>query len=305
MCLPESARRTIAILPLLISLPVVAHGLSPRPVVAQSQSSTSERSTSESSAQDNAPVLSTIQQTTIDKANRATVKSATAALKSAPDSINLLSRRADSYFNLREFDKAVDDYDRMVELNPASDASHWRRGIAYFYAKQYKKAAGQFERYHSFDDVDRENGIWRFFSQYKAYGEKKAKEGLLKYRKDDREPFPSVYKLFADELASDDILKTIAAAKIGENERQKRLFYAHLYIGLNDAVKGRKKSATRHLRKSTANKWAPTAGFGPNYMWHVGRLQLDLLLEDNRKSTRNTTPGATPTNEEKAAKTKK
>ena len=62
------------------------------------------------------------------------------------------------------------DYNRIVELSPQRDASHWQRGIAYFYAKDYKSAAGQFERYHSFDNVDRENGIWRYLSQHKAYG---------------------------------------------------------------------------------------------------------------------------------------
>ena len=102
----------------------------------------------------------------------------------------------------------------MVELDPKIAPSHWRRGIAYFYAKKYKQAANQFEIYHTFDDVDRENGIWRFFSQAKAYGLKKAREGLLKYEKDDREPFPDVYRLFAEEITPEQILDRIRDAKI-------------------------------------------------------------------------------------------
>ncbi len=206
-------------------------------------------------------------------------------IESDPENLGHYSRRGDAYFFRAEFKKAVADYEKMVELNPNSAASHWRRGIAYFYADQFKQAAHQFEIYNTFDDVDRENGIWRFFSQSKAYGAKQAREGLLKYKKDDREPFPAVYQLFALKITPDEILKQIDAAKIDDDEREKRLFYAHLYIGLNHAVDGKPKLAEKHLAESVANKWGPRAGFGPNYMWHVGRLQYDVLTAKPKKTS--------------------
>ncbi len=173
----------------------------------------------------------------------------------------------------------VADYEKMVELDPKLATSHWRRGIAYFYAKQYKDAANQFEIYHSFDDVDRENGIWRFFSQTKAYGLEKAKEGLLKYEKDDREPFPDVYRLFAEQITPEQILDRIAKADIDDEEREKREFYAHLYIGLNHAIQNRKEPARKHLAEAVKNKWGRKAGYGPHYMWQVGRVHYDLLAQ--------------------------
>jgi len=196
--------------------------------------------------------------------------------------VGAYSQRGDAYFFLGDFERALADYEKMVELNPNSGASHWRRGIARFYAKKYDEAAKQFEEYHSFDNVDRENGIWRYLSQHRAYGVEKAREGLLKYEKDDREPFPAVYLLFAGKLTPHQIEKQIAAAQIDDEERSKREFYAHLYIGLNHAVEGRDAQAIEHLRKSTANTWGPKAGYGPNYMWHVGRLHYDLLRERRR-----------------------
>lgn len=196
--------------------------------------------------------------------------------------VGAYSQRGDAYFFLADFDRALADYEKMVELNPDSGASHWRRGIARFYAKKYPQAAKQFEEYHSFDNVDRENGIWRYLSQHRAYGIEKAREGLLKYEKTDREPFPAVYLLFAGELTPQQIEKQIADADIGDEERSKREFYAHLYIGLNHAIEGRDAEAIRDLRKSTANTWGPKAGYGPNYMWHVGRLHYDLLIEKRR-----------------------
>lgn len=207
-------------------------------------------------------------------------------ITATPDDVELYSQRGDVRFFLGDFREAVADYDRMVELRPELDASHWRRGIACFYAGEYEKAAGQFERYNSFDNVDRENGIWRYLSQVKAYGLDKAREGLLKYEKDDREPFPDVYRLFAGDITPDEILQHIADASISDSERQKRLFYAELYIGLNHAVEDKPDEARPHLEAAAGNKWGESAGYGPNYMWRVAGLHRDRLLEPNDDSSR-------------------
>ena len=208
----------------------------------------------------------------------------TESIKQQPDNVDLYSSRGDALFFLGDFKAAVADYEKMVELEPDRDASHWRRGIAQFYAGDFEAAAQQFEKYHSFDDVDRENGIWRYFSQYRAYGEQKAREGLLKYRKTDREPFPSVYKLFSKELTSNAVLQKVAQADLSDAEREPLSFYAELYVGLNEALEGRDAEAIKHLRLSTASKWGPQAGYGPRYMWHVGRVHYELLLNKSQKS---------------------
>lgn len=202
---------------------------------------------------------------------------ASTVIAESPDNMRAISSRADALFFLGKAKEAVRDYDRMVEIDPKLDTSHWRRGIAYFYAGEFDKAARQFERYHSFDNVDRENGIWRYLSQRKAKGREYARKGLLKYEKDDREPFPAVYELFAGKTTPDAILKQISEARVSKTEKEKRVFYAELYIGLNELVDGRSKPAREHLRKAVATEWPRTAGFGPNYMWHVARVQLDRL----------------------------
>lgn len=206
-----------------------------------------------------------------------TIMDTTLAITMMPDNVNLLSRRGDAYFFSAEFAKAVEDYSAMVKLDPAIDASHWRRGIAYFYTGQYAEAAAQFERYHSFDNVDRENGIWRYLSQVKAIGREKARAGLLKYAKDDREPFPAVYELFAGRTTPEAILSSIAAAEVSADTREQRLFYAHLYIGLNESIEGRERAALEHLNKAVRNRWAPTAGYGPSFMWEVARVHEQKL----------------------------
>ncbi len=209
----------------------------------------------------------------------------TEQIQGTPDKVDLYSRRGDLLFFRGTFTDAVADFDKMVELAPDLETSHWRRGIAYFYAKRYKDAARQFEIYHSFDNVDRENGIWRYLSQVKALGKDEARKGLLKYEKDDREPFPDVYRLFAGKLTGEQLLENIAAAKITPEEREKRLFYAELYVGLNDFVDDKAESAEKHLGNAVRNRWGEKTGGGPSWMWHVGRVHHDLLRE-NRERTK-------------------
>lgn len=202
----------------------------------------------------------------------------------SPKTVNLYSIRGDAYFFRGKFSEAVADYEKMVELQPDLETSHWRKGIAYFYARRYKDAAAQFENYHSFDNVDRENGIWRYLSQTKSLGRDKAREGLLKYEKDDREPFPDVYRLFSGELTGDEVVKRINDAKISPREREQRLFYAELYVGLNEFVEGKLESAEKHLGEATKNNWGAKAGGGPGWMWHVARVHHDLLVAEREKA---------------------
>jgi lipoprotein NlpI len=222
---------------------------------------------------------------------KAEIEKLSILISKKPDDVRAYSRRGDAHFFHGQFDQALADYDKMVELEPAQDASHWRRGIALFYAGKYEQAASQFERYHSFDNVDRENGIWRYLCQVKAYGVKRAESDLLKYEKDDREPFGDVYRLFAGTTEPDEILTKIASAGVEGAERDKRLFYAQLYIGLWHAVHNRPESAKPHLKSASENGWPQEAGYGPNYMWHVGRLHHQLLTTVDR-AERDSTEGS-------------
>ena len=197
---------------------------------------------------------------------------------SAANATQIHSRRGDALFFLGRFKESVDEYQAMVKIDPSQDASHWRLGIALFFADQPKLAAAQFEKYHSFDDVDRENGIWRYLSQYKATNAATARKELIRYEKDDREPFPAVYKLFDDSLSPAAALATIPK-DLPAAELDKRRFYTELYIGMHMVVKKKPADARKYLARAVSRKWPRTSGFGPNYMWHVGRVQLDLLLK--------------------------
>lgn len=191
--------------------------------------------------------------------------------------VSLYSQRGDALFFTGQYAQAARAYEKMVELRPSLDASHWRLGIALFFADRADEAVEQFEKYHAFDDVDRENGIWRYLSQYRATDAQTAQKELLRYEKDDREPFPAVYRLFDGSLTPDEALAKIPA-DLSAAERDKRLFYTELYIGMHLVVQQKRQQAIPYLRRAASRQWPQTAGGGPQWMWHVGRVQLKDLV---------------------------
>jgi lipoprotein NlpI len=198
----------------------------------------------------------------------------------ADTAVDQHSRRGDLQLYLARFADAETSYRRMVELDPSLDASHWRLGIACFFAEHPQAGADQFEKYHSFDSVDRENGIWRYFCHFRASGKDAARKQLLRYDKDDRPPFREVYQLFQGTLSAEQVLKTASAASAAT--RPQRLFYSHLYVGLNASLEGDRTTAIQSLQQATLNEWPRNSGYGPRYMWHVGRLELNRLNNSSK-----------------------
>jgi lipoprotein NlpI len=208
----------------------------------------------------------------------------TKEIDAGPRKLGLYSQRGDIRFFLGKFPEAAADYDAMVRIDPTTEKSHWRRGIALYYAGDYDRSARQFELYHDYDDIDRENGIWRYLAQSRASGLEKARAGLLEYSKDDRPPLPDLYAMFAGKLTPEEVLQRIQQADITDSERDKRQFYADLYIGLDAATRDDKLTAEKHLRQAVANPWGQEARGGPGYMWQVARVHWELLALEVRAS---------------------
>tara|TARA_Y100001934_G_scaffold283484_1_gene403667 strand:+ start:1846 stop:2616 length:771 start_codon:yes stop_codon:yes gene_type:complete len=191
-----------------------------------------------------------------------------------PKNISLYSARGDARLFLSKFADAVKDYEKMILLDPKLDISHWRLGIAYYYVKKYDKAAHQFKIYHGYDNVDRENGIWRYMSQTRSAGLEKARQGLLKYEKTDRPPYPWLYALFAGKMKPEQVLAEIKKANFDERYEIRVRFHADLYLGIHYELIGKEAKALEHLRLATANAYGRATG---TYMWQVARVHYNLL----------------------------
>jgi lipoprotein NlpI len=210
-------------------------------------------------------------------------KKASLAIKENPQLVRGWSGRGDMRLFLGNFEGARSDYEKMIQLDPSLEVSHWRLGIAYFYLKEYDKAARQFEIYHNYDAIDRENGIWRFMSQFKSKGLRTAREGLLIYKKDDRPPYPLLYEMFAGRLKPDEVFTEIEKVNYPENYRNRVLFHATLYVGIYlELVEQNKEMAGNLLRKAFENKYGRATG---TYMWQVARLHYFQLLARSEPGT--------------------
>ncbi len=199
------------------------------------------------------------------------------SIENAPGDPALYSRRGDRRLFLGRFAEAVDDFEKMIALNPALDAPHWRLGIAYHFAGQWAKSAKQFEKYHAYDGRDRENGIWKFLADVKTNGLEAAQRSMLPYTRFDREPFPSLYDMFAGAKSTDDVFGGITERKLTADGAV--MFFANYYGGLNEEIHGRRAKALALLREAVSSEWGRSAEGGPAYMWQVARLHYESLAE--------------------------
>ena len=206
-------------------------------------------------------------------------KAITAAMDKMPVSIRLLSRRGDARVFLGNFPGAISDYEGMIAQDPAQDAPHWRLGIAYYFDGHFPKAAAQFEKYHAFDNRDRENGVWKFFSQARADGIDTARKGLLRYTQFDREPFPSVYKMLAGEMTPAAVLAEVNQKGLQADTRV--VFFAKYYAGVMESLSGHKAEGFKLVEEAVALFTPDSAGRdGPGYMWHSARLHAAQLARE-------------------------
>lgn len=199
-------------------------------------------------------------------------KTLSGRIEQAPRELELYSRRGDARLFLGRPKEAVADFEKMIALDPATDAPHWRLGVAYYLAGNFAASMRQFAKYHAYDGHDRENGIWKFLAQARAEGLGKARGDMLSYRQFDREPFPSLYELCAGRKTGPEIFAEIAEKGLREDRRV--VFFANYYVGLNELLLGDPKSAREHLRQAVEIGFTRAE---PDYMWQVARLQSESL----------------------------
>ena len=192
--------------------------------------------------------------------------------------IELNDKLADAYhhrgceqFKLGKIEESISDFDHYIDLDPSKAREHWQRGISYYYAGKYEQGSRQFERYQSYDDSDAENAVWRYLCMARGESVAAAKKALLPIKDDKRIPMMQVYGLFQGKLKPADVLATAQAKPPNEEELNRRLFYAHLYLGLYYEVHDEPVKAKEHL------KIAADEHKIDHYMWDVARVHVARL----------------------------
>jgi lipoprotein NlpI len=195
----------------------------------------------------------------------------TKAIEIDPKEATAWYLRGRERFRLGQVRESVADFDKHVELAPALASRQWERGISLYYAGQFDKGAKQFELYQTYHDNDVENSVWRYLCMARSEGVEKAREAMLPIKNDPRVPMMQIYDLYRGKLKPEDVLRAAAAGDVPDSERNARLFYAHLYLGLYYEAAGEAKQAKTHIFEA-----ADKHKIG-HYMWDVAHIHAQQL----------------------------
>ena len=188
---------------------------------------------------------------------------AASAVMAAQDPRALLDRAVED-FSAGRIAESVTGFDRLARLDPEVAPQLWQRGIAQYYAGQYRECRRQFEDHRTVNPADVENAAWHFLCVARAESADQARKALLPVGPDSRVPMREIYQMFRGALTPAQVLQAGAGAE-GE-------FYAHLYVGLYYEALGDAARAREEIARAADERFARAGG----YMHMVARVHRML-----------------------------
>jgi len=192
------------------------------------------------------------------------------ALKLDPHLADAWQNRGTEHFKLGNIKESISDFDQFIALKPRFAPYHWQRGIAYYYAGRFEDARKQFESHQTVNPNDVENAAWHFLCVARSAGVEKARAALIPIKEDARVPMMQVHALLAGNAKAEDVIKAASAGEPSASELNRRLFYAHLYVGLYFEATRDQTQAREHILQ------AVKAYKSDDYMCDVARVHLQL-----------------------------
>ena len=192
-------------------------------------------------------------------------------IKATPEAAVPYYLRGRVNFQRNKMPESVEDFDAYVKRQPAVESRQWERGIALYYAGDFKQGAAQFELYQTFHDNDVENSVWRFLCMVPTVGVEKSRAVMLPIKDDRRIPMMKVYDMFRGKATPTQVLANVTADDPPPEVLSGRLFYAHLYLGLYLEAVGQKREARKYIALAADKELVNHPGIN-GYMWDVARI---------------------------------
>ncbi len=184
-------------------------------------------------------------------------------LAAGGQNVTAIMERAADDFRAGRFSVAVQGFDRAALLAPAEAPFMWQRGIAQYYAGQFRECARMFASHRTVNPDDVENAAWHFLCVARATSPDAARRQLLPVGSDSRVPMREIYQLFQGRASTAQVLKAA-----GSNARAQ--FYARLYIGLYLEATGDRDAGRTQLQIAAEPRYAEAGG----YMHDVARVHV-------------------------------
>jgi len=186
----------------------------------------------------------------------------------AAASPNELFRQGVDLFFAAKPKESVAAFDQLIALVPEAKPQLWQRGLAQYYAGDFKGGREQFEVHQTVNGNDVENAAWHFLCIARSEGVEAARKVFIPIEGDSRIPMKEVHELFAGKGSEEAVLKAAEAGE-GENLRNHRC-YAHLYLGLYYEAIGENDKAKEHMLKA-AKDYAMD-----HYMGRVAQVHVKI-----------------------------
>src|SRR5438309_8697494 len=135
--------------------------------------------------------------------------------------------RGEENFKLGRIKESAADFDRFADLAPDQAPKLWQRGISLYYAGRYEDGQRQFELHQTINSNDVENAVWHFLCVARRAGIEKARASLLKIDHDPRVPMMQIYALYAGKGSGEEVMKAATKEKTSHTGVNERMLYAH------------------------------------------------------------------------------
>ncbi|MDA7858318.1 hypothetical protein N9B05_00740 [Mariniblastus sp.] len=196
--------------------------------------------------------------------------------KLEPNNINYQVLLGDISFAAGQMDACVAAYDKLIELQPSLEPKLWQRGLALYYANEFKKGVQQFETHQLVNTQDVENAVWHLLCAARISNVEEGRGKLIPISEDRRVPMSQIYEMYAGRMTPEQVLaianRTSPRVELDSEQHRLQRYYAYLYIGLyHEMLKDKEASIEAMKKAAKLNPLGKT-----NFMGQVARVHLQL-----------------------------
>jgi lipoprotein NlpI len=208
------------------------------------------------------------------------------ALQLKPNLIDAYNFLGIHYTQLKDFSKAYDEFDSVLELAPEHEYVHLNRGIALYYGDRPELAAQDFKDFHHQQSDDPYRLLWLYLAEHEidAISAKKNLEERATLV-DDRTWAKQVIYLYLGEINQEVFISELTKNVQSNKELTDRLCEAYFYLGKHNQNNGFNGAAANFFKLSLSTNVY-------EFVEHrYARLELDLM---RTKKVTNVEPPSEP-----------